>query len=102
MYISRKLIERFVLLERKSPFLFKLRKFSSKNQEPGNDKDSQPSPLQHRIFSGIQPTGILHLGNYFGAVRQWAQNQDENSIYSIVDLHSITLPQVTATVYVLC
>ena len=48
----------------------------------------------NRVFSGIQPTGAIHLGNYFGAVRQWVQNQNENTLYSIVDLHSITLPQV--------
>ncbi|XP_066991832.1 tryptophan--tRNA ligase, mitochondrial [Anabrus simplex] len=48
-----------------------------------------------RIFSGIQPTGNLHLGNYFGAVQRWVELQDSGKdvIYSIVDLHSITLPQ---------
>ncbi|VVC43670.1 Hypothetical protein CINCED_3A015838 [Cinara cedri] len=47
-----------------------------------------------RVFSGIQPTGTLHLGNYFGAVSKWVQlqNEDQEVIYSIVDLHSITLP----------
>jgi tryptophanyl-tRNA synthetase len=44
-----------------------------------------------RILSGIQPSGALHLGNYLGAVRQWVQNQDEESFYCIVDLHSLTL-----------
>lgn len=34
------------------------------------------------------------MGNYFGAIRQWVQSQNEQSIYSIVDLHSITMPQV--------
>ncbi|KAM8977769.1 tryptophan--tRNA ligase, mitochondrial [Pelodytes ibericus] len=48
-----------------------------------------------RVFSGIQPTGIPHLGNYLGALQSWAQLQDEYSsiLYSIVDLHSITVPQ---------
>lgn len=48
-----------------------------------------------RIFSGIQPTGQIHLGNYLGAVSQWVklQNNNEDLILSIVDLHSITLPQ---------
>jgi tryptophanyl-tRNA synthetase len=50
-----------------------------------------------RIFSGIQPTGALHLGNYFGAIRQWIEYQNnpsvELSIYSIVDLHSLTTIQ---------
>lgn len=49
------------------------------------------------VFSGIQPTGIPHLGNYVGALRQWVHLQDAepNSklIYSIVDLHAITTPQ---------
>ncbi|KAK1123238.1 hypothetical protein K0M31_008869 [Melipona bicolor] len=47
-----------------------------------------------RIFSGIQPTGNLHLGNYLGAVQKWIELQDngENVIWSIVDMHSITLP----------
>jgi len=43
-----------------------------------------------RIFSGIQPTGAKHLGNYIGAIRQWAESQDD-SIYCIVDLHSISV-----------
>lgn len=48
-----------------------------------------------RIFSGIQPTGNVHLGNYFGAVRRWVelQNSGESVLCSIADLHSITLPQ---------
>ncbi|KAH7074742.1 tryptophanyl-tRNA synthetase [Paraphoma chrysanthemicola] len=50
------------------------------------------------IFSGIQPTGIPHLGNYLGALRQWVQLQDEASpddtlLFSIVDLHAITIKQ---------
>lgn len=49
------------------------------------------------MFSGIQPTGSLHLGNYFGAVQKWVemQNAGEDVIYSIADLHAITLPQVS-------
>ncbi|CAI9621881.1 unnamed protein product [Staurois parvus] len=48
-----------------------------------------------RVFSGIQPTGIPHLGNYLGALRSWVKLQEEFSsvLYSIVDLHSITVPQ---------
>ncbi|KAK3543404.1 hypothetical protein QTP70_020429 [Hemibagrus guttatus] len=47
-----------------------------------------------RVFSGIQPTGIPHLGNYLGALESWvAMQNDYNSVlYSIVDLHSITQP----------
>ncbi|KAL0126675.1 hypothetical protein PUN28_005211 [Cardiocondyla obscurior] len=48
-----------------------------------------------RIFSGIQPTGSVHLGNYFGAIQRWVelQNSGEAVLCSIADLHSITLPQ---------
>jgi tryptophanyl-tRNA synthetase len=46
-----------------------------------------------RIFSGIQPTGKLHIGNYFGAISQFIELQKENEcIFSIVDLHAITVP----------
>ena len=46
------------------------------------------------IFSGIQPTGTFTLGNYIGAVRNWAPLQEEyNCIYSIVDMHAITVKQ---------
>ena len=45
-----------------------------------------------RIFSGIQPTGNLHLGNYLGAIRNWVSLQhDFESIYCVVDLHAITV-----------
>ena len=44
-----------------------------------------------RIFSGIQPTGVLHLGNYFGAIKQWVELQEGNEcIYCIVDYHALT------------
>ena len=47
-----------------------------------------------RIFSGIQPTGNLHLGNYLGAIKNWVQLQDKIScIFCIVDLHAITVWQ---------
>lgn len=53
------------------------------------------------VFSGIQPTGVPHLGNYLGALREWVRLQDEsdpstNLIYSLVDLHAITIRQDTA------
>ncbi|MBI3507471.1 MAG: tryptophan--tRNA ligase [Proteobacteria bacterium] len=48
----------------------------------------------NRIFSGIQPTGNLHLGNYLGAIRNWVKLQrDFDCIFCIVDLHAITVPQ---------
>ena len=47
-----------------------------------------------RIFSGIQPSGSLQLGNYLGAFRNWAKMQnDYECIFCVVDLHAITLPQ---------
>jgi len=47
-----------------------------------------------RIFSGAQPTGQLHIGNYLGALKDWVALQDEyESFYCIVNLHAITLPQ---------
>lgn len=47
-----------------------------------------------RIFSGIQPSGNLHIGNYVGAISQWIELQKENdAIFCIVDLHAITVPQ---------
>jgi len=46
------------------------------------------------IFSGVQPTGNLHLGNYLGALAQWVAMQDEyNSIFCVVDYHAITVKQ---------
>ena len=50
------------------------------------------------VFSGIQPTGGFTLGNYLGAIRQWGKLQDDyNCIYSVVDLHSLTVRQDPAT-----
>ena len=48
-----------------------------------------------RIFSGIQPSGAAHLGNYLGALRHWVklQGRCESVLYSIVDLHSLTAMQ---------
>ncbi|KAJ9623640.1 Tryptophan--tRNA ligase, mitochondrial [Taxawa tesnikishii (nom. ined.)] len=56
------------------------------------------SPPAKVIFSGIQPTGVPHLGNYLGALQQWVKLQNEAAkkdtlIYSVVDLHAITLHQ---------
>lgn len=50
--------------------------------------------MKKRIFSGAQPTGRLHLGNYLGALKNWVALQDEyDSIFCIVNLHALTLPQ---------
>jgi len=52
--------------------------------------------MSKKIFSGVQPTGNLHLGNYIGAIKNFVklQNDDDNScIYCVVDLHAITVKQ---------
>ncbi len=49
------------------------------------------------IFSGVQPSGNLTIGNYLGAIKNWAELQDEyNCIYCVVDMHAITVRQVPA------
>jgi len=54
----------------------------------------------NRIFSGIQPTGNLHLGNYLGAIRNWVALQHEfDCIFCIVDLHALTQPQDPAQLH---
>ncbi|NHB13872.1 tryptophan--tRNA ligase [Helicobacter pylori] len=46
-----------------------------------------------RVFSGIQPTGQIHLGNYLGAIKHWVELQDEyENLFCIVNSHAITLP----------
>ncbi|MBI4610657.1 MAG: tryptophan--tRNA ligase [Candidatus Rokubacteria bacterium] len=50
--------------------------------------------MRQRVFSGIQPTGRLHIGNYLGAIRQWVASQAGfDNIFCIVDLHAITVAQ---------
>ncbi|MDR1246847.1 MAG: tryptophan--tRNA ligase [Clostridiales Family XIII bacterium] len=50
-----------------------------------------------RVFSGVQPTGNIHIGNYLGALRQFVELQDENAcVYCIVDMHAITVPKDAA------
>ena len=48
----------------------------------------------NRIFSGVQPSGNLHLGNYLGAIKNWVSLQkDFECIFCIVDLHALTVKQ---------
>jgi tryptophanyl-tRNA synthetase len=50
--------------------------------------------MSKRVFSGVQPTGNIHIGNYLGALKQFVQLQDENDcIYCSVDVHAITTPK---------
>jgi tryptophanyl-tRNA synthetase len=61
--------------------------------QPPSENRPENRP-ENRIFSGIQPTGNLHLGNYLGAIRNWVTLQESfESIYCVVDLHAITVPQ---------
>lgn len=65
---------------------------------PSTERGSLAIPKDSIVFSGIQPSGIPHLGNYLGALRQWRRLQDsaaaETSLYfSVVDWHAITMPQ---------
>ncbi|MBA2288241.1 MAG: tryptophan--tRNA ligase [Ktedonobacteraceae bacterium] len=50
-------------------------------------------PVKKRVFSGVQPTGNIHIGNYLGAIRNWANSLPEyDNIFCIVDLHALTQP----------
>ena len=50
--------------------------------------------FKERVFSGVQPTGNLHLGNYLGAIKRFVALQDEHDcIYCVVDMHAITVWQ---------
>jgi tryptophanyl-tRNA synthetase len=50
--------------------------------------------MKKRVFSGIQPTGDIHIGNYLGAIKHWVTIQTEyDCIFCVVDLHAITMPQ---------
>ncbi len=67
--------------------------------ETNNNQKSEPAisiantPVKKRVFSGIQPTGNPHLGNYLGAIRNWVETQaDNDNIFCIVNLHALTVP----------
>jgi len=50
------------------------------------------------VFSGIQPTGAIHIGNYFGAIKHWVAGQDDaENVFCLVDMHALTVPQDPAT-----
>jgi tryptophanyl-tRNA synthetase len=88
---------------RRSPITISSSYFSHSINRPAGRRsiatgvESQKTP-NHVIFSGIQPTGVPHLGNYLGALQQWVKLQETSSpktrlLYSIVDLHAITISQ---------
>jgi tryptophanyl-tRNA synthetase len=62
---------------------------------PPGSRSGSGSPAPHRrVFSGIQPSGDVHLGNYLGAIKRWVDGQREKENYfCIVDFHSLTVPQ---------
>ena len=65
---------------------------NEQTQQKDTQTTQQPQ-TKKRVFSGIQPTGNIHLGNYLGAIRNWVETQsDYDNIFCIVDLHAITLP----------
>ncbi len=57
-------------------------------------------PTKKRVFSGIQPSGNLHIGNYLGAIKNWVAEQHRyHNVFCIVDLHALTVPQDPAELY---
>src|SRR5436190_23979051 len=74
--------------------LFKMSTEMSAESPPAVREQAAPqtTPTRARIFSGIQPTGGLHLGNYVGAVQNWVRMQETyDCIICIVDLHALTI-----------
>jgi tryptophanyl-tRNA synthetase len=66
---------------------------TNNNQKSETAISNANSSVKKRVFSGIQPTGNLHLGNYLGALRNWEETQAMyDNFFCIVDLHAITLP----------
>ncbi len=66
----------------------------SKSNRPDHFRDSFMSSFPPRVFSGIKPSGDLHLGNYLGAIRRFVPlQQTHECIYCVVDLHAITVWQ---------
>jgi len=61
------------------------------------NNENAPAERRKRIFSGVQPSGILTLGNYLGAIKNWVGLQDDyDCLYCVVDLHAITVRQTPA------
>ncbi|KAA8498672.1 Tryptophan--tRNA ligase [Porphyridium purpureum] len=66
----------------------------SETGEPSSMSSSESGTKRKlRVLSGVQPTGSLHLGNYFGAIRNWVLTQHQyESFFCVVDMHAITMP----------
>ena len=70
---------------------------SKKQERQLNKVDNNIITPKKTIFSGVQPSGNLTIGNYLGAIKNWTDLQDEyNCIYCVVDMHAITVRQVPA------
>lgn len=62
------------------------------NAPPEAEPESDKVERRKRLLSGVQPTGSLHLGNYFGAIRNWVTFQEQfDAFFCVVDLHAITV-----------
>lgn len=65
-----------------------------------NDTLNNNQTIKKRVFSGIQPSGNLHIGNYLGAIKNWVAEQHKyDNVFCIVDLHALTVPQDPAELY---
>jgi len=72
--------------------------FMANETNETNKTNESNGGLMDRIFSGIQPTGEIHIGNYVGAIRNWAQLvKDYDCVYCVVDYHSITIEYEVAS-----
>jgi tryptophanyl-tRNA synthetase len=66
---------------------------TNSTQKPDPAIFNANTPVKKRVFSGIQPTGNPHLGNYLGAIRNWVETQSDNdNIFCVVNLHALTVP----------
>ncbi len=64
-----------------------------------SEQTQTPSPKK-RVFSGIQPSGNLTIGNYLGAIKNWVAEQDKyENVFCVVDLHALTVPQDPQVLY---
>lgn len=68
---------------------------ASRTQEQAQEQvERGATTVRRRVFSGVQPSGDLHIGNYVGALRQWVARQDEtDNVFCVVDLHALTIPE---------
>jgi tryptophanyl-tRNA synthetase len=67
-------------------------------EERATQQDGVAVKRRQRVFSGIQPSGNVHLGNYLGAIRNWVDQQARyDNIFCIVDLHALSLPTTRET-----